>query len=83
MPPTTRAGDKTNKAARNIQRFARRFLNKEQTTKKMPSIIINPFDAQIDLTTKEGRKLFDEGTKGLQDELKLTGDKENLMILEN
>eukprot|EP00957_Ditylum_brightwellii_P143006 10896328-Ditylum_brightwellii.AAC.1 len=40
------------------------------------AFLLNPFDATLDLSDKEDRKLFKAGTKGLSNSIKLTGEKE-------
>eukprot|EP00957_Ditylum_brightwellii_P035900 2720718-Ditylum_brightwellii.AAC.1 len=40
------------------------------------TFLLNPFDAALNLSNKEDRKLFEAGTKELSDDLKLTGNKE-------
>eukprot|EP00957_Ditylum_brightwellii_P132423 10097870-Ditylum_brightwellii.AAC.1 len=40
------------------------------------AFLINPFDTSLNLSNKEGRKLFKAGTKGLSYDLKLTREKE-------
>ena len=38
--------------------------------------ILNPYDNPLDLSNKEGRRLYEEATKGLDDTLKLKGSKD-------
>eukprot|EP00957_Ditylum_brightwellii_P188972 14385588-Ditylum_brightwellii.AAC.1 len=73
------------KAARGIQRVTRAFISKRNSstnlitrssTKVAMAFLLNPFDAALNLSNKEDRKLFKAGTKGLSNNLKLTGKKE-------
>ena len=84
--PSTRSASIRAEPARKIQRRLRSITSGvkrvDQIIQKMP-FILNPYNTALDLTTKEGRKPFESGTKGLSDDLKLKGGKKNLMTLEN
>eukprot|EP00957_Ditylum_brightwellii_P030456 2306416-Ditylum_brightwellii.AAC.1 len=83
--PLTRRLTRREKAARAIQRVTRALfliwnssanvITRSSLTVTM-AFLLNPLDATLDLSDKENRKLFKAGTKGLSDDLKLTGEEE-------
>ena len=45
----------------------------------MPVFILNPYEAELDLTDKDDRKLFAEVSKGLKEDYLLNGKRENFL----